>query len=96
MISPTLFTIGMILIVNLGLELLKHYKPQVEGNTTLLRLLVVAVCALGALYMDWLPDQTVTLATWYPAFWPMLLGAQFSYSWLIKTLTGLMPVNPNP
>ena len=96
MIAPGLVEAVLVIVVTLAIAGLKKWQPVIEGNKWLLRFLCLLAAAAVAAYTDWLPDQKLTLATWFALFWPAVMGIEFSYQWVLKTISGMMPVKPNP
>lgn len=77
------------IVASLLVQGVKRWKSQLAGSKVAVRLVTLAAVAIGALAADWGPDGQITVATWWPVFWQSALGAEFSYQWLLKYVSGM-------
>lgn len=57
----------------------------------LARLACVVLVAVGSAFHVWQETGQFTWDVWGPIFWQALLGAEFSYQWLLKYLEKMSP-----
>jgi len=78
----------VILATALLVELFKWGRARrlLETSKAALRLVAVALVALGAFLNGWQPDGQITLQEWWRLFWPALAGVEFTYQWVMKYL----------
>ena len=89
-------TLGILVLTQLVLFVLKKYKKKLQKNKDALRVCVLGTCAVGAVLIDWLPDGVITSNTITTSFFAAWGASEISYQWLIKKwLTGwVAPKSP--
>lgn len=82
--DPAFRAVVIIVFVQIVIGAIKKYRVGLEDNKTILRVVVGAVCLIGAVVMDWTPDGVITLDVVWMTFWQSLLGAEVTYQWVTK------------
>ncbi len=82
-------TLGILVLTQTTLFVLKKYKKELQKNKDVLQICVLATCAVGAVLIDWLPDGVVTSDAVLTSFFVAWGASEVSYQYLIKRwLTG--------
>jgi len=70
----------------LTLVKLSGVGQRLQESKVLARLAVLGLVAGGAALSTWQATGHLSWEAWGPVFWQSLLGAEFSYQWLLKRL----------
>lgn len=72
----------------LAVQAAKALTPSLESNKVATRAVAVVVAGLLAFAADWCPDGIVTAQSYVQFFVGTLAGAELSWQWVLKALTG--------
>jgi hypothetical protein len=77
------------LIIPIVIQIIKKYAKIFEAKKWLTRLVAILVAAAVAAITDIKPDGKIVFETWWALFGTNVLGIEFSYQWIIKTLESM-------
>ncbi|OPZ85557.1 MAG: hypothetical protein BWY74_03880 [Firmicutes bacterium ADurb.Bin419] len=89
MINSVIIAFVSSLAIPIIIQIIKKYAKVFESNKWVARIVAVLIAAAVAAVADIKPDGKIVFETWWAIFGTNVLGIEFSYQWIIKTLESM-------